>query len=212
MEKSKIKLILASASPRRFELLGHLKIPFDVITSGVDEFSDKLKPDEFALEIAFQKGHTVVQKMVSEQITAPHLIVSADTVVALGGKIFGKPKNREEAREFLTELSGKKHSVFTGVWGFYLEDGHILNYSFVEKTDVHFEEIDPFLLENYLNTNDSLDKAGAYGIQGPSLTFVGHIEGGYSNVVGFPLNKFVKETAAFFQKIFPSEEIWQKLF
>ncbi len=212
MEKSKIKLILASASPRRLELMGHLKIPFDVVISGVNEFSDKINPDDFALEIAFQKGDAVAQKLMLEKKSSSYLIISADTVVALDGKIYGKPKDRDEARIFLTELSGKMHSVYTGVWGFYLEENRILTYSFVEKTDVHFEKIDPYVLENYLNTNDSLDKAGAYGIQGPSLTFVGHIQGGYSNVVGFPLNRFIKETAFFFKKIFPDEDTWQKLF
>src|SRR5690606_5684391 len=119
-----------------------------------------------------------------------YLVISSDTIVCLGDVIFNKPKDRAEAKFFLQELSGKTHIVRTAVA---FHASHKPAHSFVVETKVTFDEISNEILEHYLNTNDSLDKAGAYGIQGPSLSFISKIEGSYSCVVGFPLSDIVRE-------------------
>lgn len=127
-------------------------------------------------------------------------------------KTYGKPKDKVEAEIFLKELSGKTHSVFSGVNCIFIHNGSFHKYSFVDESKVTFDEISENLMRKYLNTNDSLDKAGAYGIQGPSLTFISKVEGSYSNVVGFPLSRFVEETRLFFRLNFSEVEEWQNLF
>ncbi len=210
MESSKLKLILASASPRRRELLGHLKVPFEVLSLNVPEESSATDPAVFSLEIAQAKGAAVFDQC---RISADGLfVVSADTIVTLGTRIYGKPKDRDEARRFLLELEGKTHSVFTAVAVRYAHGGKVDGFSFVEESRVTFDKIPSPLLERYLDTGDSLDKAGAYGIQGPSLTFISRVEGDYANVVGFPLSRFVRETASFLALKHPDEKIWHNLF
>lgn len=188
MGNTKIKLILGSASPRRKELLGHLQLPFEIIIKNVPEESHHTDPVEFSKHISQIKGDAVFKEQKENC-----LVVSADTIVCLGRTIYGKPKDISEARVFLTELSGETHSVFTAVTLNLRLSGRVLSHSFVEESKVTFGAITPVLMENYLRTRDSLDKAGAYGIQGPSLTFVSRVEGDYANVVGFPLSRFVVE-------------------
>jgi septum formation protein len=212
MENFNLRLILASASPRRFELLSHLKIPFDVASVDIDEKSLEKSPPKVALDIAKQKGEALSSRILDDQIHQPVLIISADTLVSLGQKIYGKPKNRNEAGLFLMELSGKTHSVFTGVSGIFMWKGFVSRYSFVDESRVTFDHISETLLHKYLDTKDSLDKAGAYGIQGPSLTFISRVEGSYSNVVGFPLSRFIEETRSFFRLNFPENLEWQNMF
>jgi septum formation protein len=212
MEKNKIKLILASASPRRKELIGHLKIPFQILTKEIEEQSDSSDPVTFSLDIAKDKGAAVFENLVSQNSSNNYFVVSADTIVCLNGKIYGKPRNRDEARKFLNELSGKSHSVYTAVViNFYFE-GQKDSISFVEESKVTFNQISDILMDRYLDTGDSLDKAGAYGIQGPSLTFISKVDGDYANVVGFPLSRFVEETQKFLKTKFPEETIWPDLF
>lgn len=185
-KESDIKLILASGSPRRKQLLGFLKIPFEVQTADIEEVSNLETPEEQACDISEQKGRAVFKKISEENV----LIISSDTMVILEREIYGKPENRDNAREMLKKLSGKTHDVVTAV-SFIDSSGEA--FSFFDKTQVSFNEIDPVILEEYLDTEDSLDKAGAYGIQGPSLTFISRIEGSYSNVVGFPLEKVIQK-------------------
>lgn len=185
MEKSKpekLRLILGSGSPRRSELLGYLNIPFEILTADLEEHSEAIDPSEFAIDISEQKGRAVFRSLEKQEDT---LVISSDTIVVLKDKIYGKPGNREKAKEMLLELSGQTHEVITAVSFFTSTD----KYSFSESTKVTFEKIDFDLLERYLDTGESLDKAGAYGIQGSSLFFISHLEGSYSNVVGFPLDK-----------------------
>jgi septum formation protein len=206
MEKNKIKLILASASPRRKELLGHLQLPFEIIIKNIKEESHFTDPVNFSKHIAQMKGDAVFRER-----TDNCLVVSADTVVSMGSKIYGKPADAKEARVFLSELSGKTHSVFTAVTlNLRLEDEH-LSHSFVEESRVTFNNITPDLMDRYLATKDSLDKAGAYGIQGPSLTFISKVEGDYANVVGFPLSRFILECEAVL-KPFTSGQSWFNFF
>ncbi len=200
---NKFNLILASSSPRRKELLGHLKIPFTILTKHTDEISAETDPGKFAADIASQKGTVVAESTTLERA----IIISADTVVAQKGKIYGKPTNIDEARIFLSELADGTHSVFTAVHIIKKDGANFSTHSFVEESLVSFNKISEHLMKLYLATGDSLDKAGAYGIQGPSLTFISKVEGDYANVVGFPLSRFVTEMEAFL-----GETVWSELF
>lgn len=135
-------------------------------------------------------------------------IVAADTIVCLDHVIYGKPKDRSDAKKILEKLSNRTHSVFTAVSLRLIENGEISTYSFIEESKVSFNTISRELMERYLDTGDSLDKAGAYGIQGPSLTFISKVDGDYANVVGFPLSRFVKEMDKIFKSKFGSEVSW----
>ncbi len=212
MANSDLKLILASASPRRRELIGHLKLPFEVIALSVPEHSDATDPVQHARDIAEVKGHAVVEKLQKERAQENFFIVSADTIVVNEGKIYNKPADRDEARKFLSDLSGRTHSVFTAVSLSLMLNGKVHRFSFVDESKVTFDKISDVLMERYLDTGDSLDKAGAYGIQGPSLTFISKVDGSYSNVVGFPLSRFVNESQKFLNQHFPGAAAWQSLF
>jgi septum formation protein len=210
MEKIKIKLILASASPRRKELLGHLKLPFEIITKNIPEESAQTDPVKFSQEISEMKGQAVFQDYLKVEALNV-LVISADTIVCLGSKIYGKPADVNEARDFLNELAGKSHSVFTAVTLNLKVGESTTTHSFVEESKVTFNNISEKLMERYLATGDSLDKAGAYGIQGPSLTFISRVEGDYANVVGFPLSRFVLECEKLL-KPFTYGRVWFDLF
>lgn len=196
MELNKSKkwtMILGSQSPRRKELLSWINIPFSITTADLDEVSDQSEPDDVAVDLASQKAHAVYAKVAAE--TPYPFVISSDTIVVLEGKIYGKPKDKNEAREILSELSGRTHQVITGV-SFLFKDPETnksREHLFFDSTEVTFNEITSDLMEEYLATGDSLDKAGAYGIQGPGLTFISRVNGSYSNVVGFPLDKVVDE-------------------
>lgn len=211
MANSKLEFILASSSPRRKELVGHLKIPFQILTMNMPEESSSDDPVTYSLDIAKLKGKAVFDKLVSEGKKSL-FVVSADTIVCLGSKIYGKPSGRDEARQFLSELAGKSHSVFTAVAVHFLHNGKSDQFSFADESRVTFNPIPPYLMEKYLDTGDSLDKAGAYGIQGPSLTFISKVDGDYANVVGFPLSRFINESEKFLKSHFHQEDIWLNLF
>lgn len=212
MANSKFKLILASTSPRRKELVGHLKVPFEIMTENVLEESHETDPVKFSEAIAIEKGEAVFNRVTKENSSGSYFVLSADTIVCLNGKIYGKPKDRSEAETFLRELAGRSHSVYTAVAIHALHDGKKTKHSFVEETKVTFNQISNVLMERYLATGDSLDKAGAYGIQGGSLTFISKVEGDYSNVVGFPLSRFVIEMEQFLKSNFPGRNSWADYF
>lgn len=184
-----IKLILASGSPRRKELLSYLNIPFEIVTSHVSEdFDLSAKPSDIAMDLAKRKAVAV-----KELMSGPAVILAADTIVILNGEILNKPQNELEAKKMLLKLSGKEHSVITGV-SLLLKGVKELPTNkkesfFFCESKVIFEQIDSDLLKDYLKTGESLDKAGAYGIQGASLPFVKEIYGSYSNIVGLPINQ-----------------------
>lgn len=211
MGNSKLTFILASASPRRKELVGHLKIPFEILTLNIPEESASNDPVTFSGDIAAAKGEAVFEKLKNER-PGNYFVVSADTIVVLDKKIYGKPAHREEARQFLNELAGRSHSVFTAVSVILYVDGKKDAFRFVEETKVTFNKIPHALMERYLDSGDSLDKAGAYGIQNGSLTFISKVDGDYANVVGFPLSRFVVESEKFLKQKFPNEDLWLNLF
>ncbi|MGZ3788898.1 MAG: Maf family protein [Bacteriovorax sp.] len=201
----KFTLVLGSQSPRRKELLSWLNIPFKIVTADLDEISTETEPTDVAIDLASQKARAVFQNIADVKYP---FVISSDTIVVSGGKIYGKPKDKDEARVILSELSGRTHQVVTGVSFLFkeLSTGKIREHLFFDSTEVTFNEITEDLMDAYIATGDSLDKAGAYGIQGPSLTFISKVNGSYSNVVGFPLDKVVSELAIILG------EDWRRLF
>ncbi len=210
--QKKLKLILGSQSPRRQEFLKFLKIPFQVVVSNEEEHSSKTTPEDFAIEIAREKSR-LIQKKIDPWNS---FLITADTVVAIDDRILGKPKNLNDARQMLLTLSGRTHQVITAVVFAYpdLFANHktpnqplqILQCEFFCQTAVTFAHIDEVRLEQYLSTGDSLDKAGSYGIQGPSLTFIETIQGSYSNVVGFPLDQIYQKMVEILSPATPASQ------
>lgn len=177
-------LILASASPRRKELLELLQLPFEVIGSEVEEVVDEnLHPEVMVQSLAQQKAESVAK-------TNPHaFVIGSDTLVVFQGKMLGKPKSEEEALEMLTMLSGQTHEVYTGVS--IVQNGN--QHSFCEKTSVTFYSLSQREIEEYVNTGEPMDKAGAYGIQGYGALLVKEIKGDYYAVMGLPIARTKRE-------------------
>ena len=192
MELDKFSLILGSQSPRRKELLSWLNIPFKIITADLAEESQESESHKIAMDIASQKAQAVM--LQSSGVSNP-FIISSDTIVVLNNKLYGKPKDEHAARAILSELAGKTHQVMTGVSFLFFDQNKnkMCEHLFYDLTEVTFNKITNELLDRYIATGDSLDKAGAYGIQGPGLTFISKVNGSYSNVVGFPLDKVISE-------------------
>ncbi|HQS05288.1 MAG: septum formation protein Maf [Sphingobacteriales bacterium 17-39-43] len=178
-------IILASKSPRRQELLKLMGFDFQVVLREVDEsYPEGLSPSEIAVYISEKKARAF-DLMIENEI-----VITADTIVSLDGNILGKPENEDHAFEMLSELSGKRHDVITGVS---LLKDHKLS-SFYELTEVFFKEISAEQIRYYINTCQPMDKAGAYGIQEwIGLVAVDRINGSYSNVVGLPTHRLYAE-------------------
>ena len=178
-----MKIILASASPRRKELLTLAGIEYEVIVSQCEEtLPDGITPDKAVEELARQKAEDVFSR------NSNALIIAADTVVALGNTILGKPKDEDEAFSMLSSLSGRKHTVFTGVCIKTKEKTDIFHVA----TDVEFYDLSEKEIKDYIATKEPMDKAGAYGIQGKGFVLVKGIHGDYFNVVGLPLAETIR--------------------
>ena len=175
-----MRIILASKSPRRKEILQKLGIDFEVIVPDVDENVGDLAPDKTVEAISEKKAKAVLKKLADKKDT---LIIAADTVVNIEGKILGKPKDENDAKEMLKTLSGNTHTVLTGFT--LCCNGRI--FTSHEETRVKFKELSDSEIENYVNTGEPLDKAGSYGIQGKAIVFVEGIKGDFFNAVGFPI-------------------------
>ncbi len=192
---SRKPIILASGSPRRAHLMSVLGFPFTVRESGVEEIIDeKLAPEEIARGLAFRKASTVASQLSSG------IVIGADTIVVLEGKILGKPATEEEAVRMLLALSGKTHTVFTG---FALVDAESKkSYIGFERTEVTFRALRRDEIERYVAAGSPMDKAGAYGIQDDyGAVFVERIDGCFYNVVGFPISKFHTALTNFIQEL-----------
>ncbi|MGN0432529.1 MAG: Maf family protein [Lachnospiraceae bacterium] len=183
------KVILASASPRRKELLMQIGLDFDVCVSTCEERITKTDPAEVVCELSAQKALDVWQKIKDKK----EIVIGADTVVAYDGKILGKPGSGKEAVTMLTALSGHTHEVYTGVTFCYEEDGVEKQHTFYEKTAVTFYPMSQEEIESYVASGEPMDKAGAYGIQGSFAAYVKGIEGDYNNVVGLPVGRLYQE-------------------
>jgi septum formation protein len=176
-----MKLILASASTRRAEVLRDAGFHFSVLSSAIDETAyPGESPHDLVQRLAIAKGELVAARAVGSAI-----IIAADTEVTLDGHIFGKPRSSDDARHMLEKLSGRTHAVLTGVALIRLPDAERI--TFVETTLVHFAKLDEDEITRYLATGEPHDKAGAYGIQGRAGRYIPRIEGCYFNVVGLPL-------------------------
>lgn len=179
---------MASGSPRRRELLEQIGVEFEVRISGVEERTSAVMPEDVVLELSGLKAEDVARE-------APEgsWILGADTVVAVDGRIMGKPGSHKEACEMIRSLQGRTHQVFTGVTLICKEGRGQKGVSFVEKTDVTLYPMSEEEIREYGESEESMDKAGAYGIQGRFARYVSRIDGDYSNVVGLPVGRVYQE-------------------
>lgn len=192
-------IILASASPRRRELLAQIGLTYQVVVSDVEEKTKSHKPWEIVEELSSLKAGAVFDRLLEEKSgkttpVEPFVVIGADTVVALGEQIMGKPKDEQDAVRMLSLLQGKTHQVYTGVTLVYTkEKGKICRTSFHEKTDVTMYPVSQEEIYAYVATGEPMDKAGAYGIQGRCAAFIKGICGDYNNVVGLPVGRLYQE-------------------
>lgn len=176
----KLPLLLASASPRRKALLAGMGLRFQVLRVAFREVVPAgMPPDEAARYLAWRKAETARRRV------RRGLLITGDTVVALGGRRFGKPRTRADARRFLRQLSGKTHRVITGLAVIDAATGTGVVGSAV--SEVAFRRLTPAAIAAYVKTGEPMDKAGAYAIQGGARAFVRRIRGDYSNIVGMPV-------------------------
>ena len=200
------ELILASGSPRRRELLTLIGVPFVVEKSDADETISEKEPGKIVMELSDRKAEDIALRITDGYV------LGADTIVWAEGRILGKPKDREDARQMLRLLSGKAHEVFTGVTILSKEkpgtpedtaaeavkpaDCILGRDSFFCRTTVHVHAMTDEEIDAYLDTGDAFDKAGSYGIQGPFAAYVDGIEGDYQNVVGLPVSEVYRHLRA----------------
>ena len=176
-----MQIILASASPRRQQLLELIGLDFEIMVSEVDEDNTRdIRPAELAMSHAVDKAIDV-----SKRVSDSAIVIGADTVVVVDGKVFGKPKDRMEAIQMLNVLAGREHIVISGVA---VAQGEKVVSAF-SATTVTFRPLSQSQIERYVDTGEPMDKAGAYAIQGRGTLLVESITGCYNNVVGLPLVK-----------------------
>ena len=190
---NKERIILASASPRRRELLSQIGIEYEVMPSDAEEKTQMSRPEEIVMELSRKKAADIEGRLEAKGEDG-FLIIGADTVVASDGRILGKPKDREDALRMLRMLQGKTHQVITGV-AVILEDKK-KTVNFAEVTKVYVCPMTEEQIERYVDTGEPMDKAGAYGIQGRFAAYVSGIEGDYNNVVGLPVARLYQELLA----------------
>lgn len=203
-----VNVILASKSPRRKQLLEEAGVHFTVYTgtSEVDESLDadlRSQPAEAVKKLAERKAGAVVQDILARNPTGLGIVIGADTTVVLDGEMFGKPYSADHAREMLARLSGRTHEVITGVsvWLIMLNESQehggdgkvsLAFRSFTESSKVTFKQLTTEDINAYVATGETIDKAGAYGIQGKGAALVEHLEGDYNNVVGLPVDTLLR--------------------
>jgi len=172
-----MSLILASASPRRKELLGLFRVPFEIRVADIDEAMDPAKaPYDEVARVSRLKALAVPRE-------AGDTVIAADTIVVCEGKVLGKPKDKADAKAMLHLLSGRDHQVMTGVTVLQGERCE----TFTEVTDLHFRPLTDKEIDDYVATGEPMDKAGSYGIQGGAALFCSHMVGDYYNVMGLPV-------------------------
>ena len=180
-----MRIILASNSPRRRELLDQVGICYEVIPSEIEENITKTRPEDVVKELAMEKTLDVAKRCICEQTnTQPMTVIGADTIVAYNEHILGKPKDAKDALKMLTMLSGQTHQVYTGVA---LARENLTVDVFAQMTEVTMYENTREQLMEYIATGEPMDKAGSYGIQGLGAVLVSEIQGDYNNVVGLPV-------------------------
>ena len=182
-----MKIVLASGSPRRKELLELIVKKFDIMISGVDEkLQEGLTPQEQVTRLAYIKA-----KDVYEKTTGNRIIIGSDTIVTKNKKIYGKPKNRDHAKQMINELlqGDKIHSIMTGLCVIINKDGKYQEYKICDEVKIFLKNISNEEIEKWLDTGNAMDKAAAYGIQNEFCVFVDKIEGNYTTAVGLPTHK-----------------------
>ncbi len=181
-----MKIILASKSPRRREILSQLGLKFEIIVSDTDESTDIKDPSRLVRELALKKGRAVRDLLALKGgDLSDTLIISSDTVVYCGGEILGKPVDRADAKRMLKSMSGRAHTVYTGIAAIYAGR----EAADVSETEVNFARMSEGEIEGYLKTAEYADKAGAYAVQGGASLFIEGIKGDYFTVVGMPVRK-----------------------
>ena len=195
-----MKIILASASPRRAQLLKQINLTFAISPSDIEEVMDEtLSPERLVESLAQQKGESVLSDHPDS------FIIAADTIVTINGKYLGKPIDENDAEAMLQQLSANTHEVYSGVFlAVTGQTGKAVNsLTFSEETKVTFGALDRSEILKYIATGSPMDKAGSYGIQDDfGAVFVKKIQGDYNNVVGFPLHAFYQQVKHHFPKIF----------
>lgn len=190
------KIILASASPRRRELLTQIGLAFTVMPSDVEENPESILPQDMVIELSKAKARDIWGK-VGQNNRNGCLVLSADTVVSIEEEILGKPRDEDDAVRMLTLLSGKEHQVYTGVTMIWIdEEGKQEEYSFYVCTGVLMYRIGREEILTYVRSGEPMDKAGAYGVQGRAAAYIKAIRGEYSNVVGLPVGRLYQEMKA----------------
>lgn len=185
-----IKVVLASKSPRREELLKLIVPNFEIIVSGADEtLNNDLSLEERVSELAYLKAKKVFDTLKGEKI-----VIGADTIVVKNGEIYGKPKDKIDAKEMLKKLleGDKSHDVITGLSVIIEKDGEYKEIKTYDKTKVYFTDISEKELDNWIDSGKAMDKAGGYGIQTEFGVFIDKIEGNYTTIVGLPIHKLYK--------------------
>ncbi len=182
------KIVLASASPRRKEILEQIGLSFDIIPSTCSEVITKNIPKDIVEELACQKAQEIFEKVGESSI-----VIGADTIVVSNNKIMGKPKDEEDAFNMLNELQANTHVVYTGVCVFVKENELIKKLVFSEATNVSMYPISKKQILDYIATKEPMDKAGAYAVQGKFAIYIKKIDGDYNNVVGLPIARLYNE-------------------
>ncbi len=192
-----MRIILASKSPRRKELLSRIGIEHECIVSEAEEKTTESSPDKVVAELSRQKAENIFEIIrAGERDNSPMVIIGADTVVACDSNIMGKPKDKQDAGRMLKLLEGRNHSVWTGVTLLFVNidkngnysENKVISETFACETKVYMYHVSDNEIEEYIKTEEPLDKAGAYGIQGIAAKFIEKIEGDYNNVVGLPVS------------------------
>ncbi len=189
---NELKVVLASASPRRKELLSLIFNEYDICPADCDE----TLPEGIKAQEAVEYLSLIKNKSALELCGKESLVISADTVVAVDGEILGKPVDKDDARRMISLLSGRTHQVYTGVT--LSLNGEFKTFS--EKTDVVFYELTEEEIETYISSSEPYDKAGSYGIQGKAGLLVKSVNGDYYNVVGLPIARLKREIITFVEK------------
>ena len=188
-----VKVILASASPRRTELLAQAGIAHEIIKSTCEETITTNVPEELVMDLSAQKAEDVFLRYLSSYKEEDFLIIGSDTVVAADGKILGKPRDDEDAFAMISRLQNNQHQVYTGVTVYSYLHGVQKRTTFYECSHVNVYPMTTEEIENYLAKGEHRDKAGAYGIQGAFAIYIRGIEGDYNNIVGLPIARLYQE-------------------
>jgi septum formation protein len=180
-----MRIILASNSPRRKELMDLINIKYEIVSSNTEETLDKGLPvEEQSKKIAYHKAKSIYDKTTGDRI-----VIGADTLVIKDGKLFGKPRNEKEAKEMITQIRNAKHQVITSLAILIQKEDEYKEYLDTDIANVYVSEISGKEIEEYINTYDVYDKAGAYAIQSSFCKFIEKIEGNYTTILGLPVSK-----------------------